>query len=357
VAIQDRERRKVQLTGKSSCMVALPKKWVREMGLRQGSEILITRPSLTTLLISTETAVVTKGKQEAILEVTDKDSADTIFRKIVSLYLHGYSLIFLKAGAGFLSAAKRDAIKDMVRRHLIGTEAVAENRDRIAIHVLLGYSELSVENALKKMLLIVSSMQKDAVLALEEDDKGLASGVIERDDEVDRFGLYVIRQLNVFVSQGIFKENLLEPRDILGYTTVARILERAADHSTRIAGQVLSLTQPLQPQLVKRVIEMSNVALDMLDSAMLGLFKRDHSGADQVLEKAKLFSEMEKSLASAIDQKDLDSYYAIHVVVDSLRRIAEYSSDIAEVVLNLTIERIIVREDEQRGERYAPINA
>jgi phosphate uptake regulator len=357
VAIQDRERRKVQLTGKSSCMVALPKKWVREMGLRQGSEILITRPSLTTLLISTETAVVTKGKQEAILEVTDKDSADTIFRKIVSLYLYGYGLIFLKAGAGFLSAAKRDAIKDMVRRHLIGTEAVAETRDRIAIHVLLGYSELSVENALKKMLLIVSSMQKDAVLALEEDDKSLASGVIERDDEVDRFGLYVIRQLNVFVSQGIFKENLLEPRDILGYTTVARILERAADHSTRIAGQVLSLTQPLQPQLVKRVVEMSNVALDMLDSAMLGLFKRDHSGADQVLEKAKLFSEMEKSLVSAIDQKDLDSYYAIHVVVDSLRRIAEYSSDIAEVVLNLTIERIIVREDEQRGERYAPINA
>ena len=63
------------------------------MGLRQGSEILITRPTFSTLLIATDNGMVTNGKQEAILEVTDKDSADTLFRKIVSLYLHGYSLI------------------------------------------------------------------------------------------------------------------------------------------------------------------------------------------------------------------------------------------------------------------------
>jgi phosphate uptake regulator len=355
MAIQDRERRKVQLTGKSSCMVALPKKWVREMGLRQGSEILITRPSLTTLLISTENGMVTNGKQEATLEVTDRDSADTLFRKIVSLYLHGYSLIGLRAAAGSLSTSKRDAIKEMVRRHLIGTEGVAESRDRISIHVLLGFSELSVENALKKMLLIATSMQKDAMVALEDDDKALAQGVIERDDEVDRFGLYVIRQLNVFVSQGIFKENLLEPRDLLGYTTVARILERAADHSTKIAEQVSTLVQPLQPQVVKRLVAMSDVALNMLDSAMLGLFKRDHSGADQVIEKAKQFAEIERMVVNSVDQRDLEAYYAIHVIVDALRRIVEYATDIAEVVLNLTIERIVVKEDER--ESYPPIHA
>jgi phosphate uptake regulator len=336
-------------------MVALPKKWVKEMGLRQGSEILITRPSLTTLLISTENGMVTNGKQEAILEVSDKDSADMLFRKIVSLYLHGYSLIGLRAAAGSLSSSKRDAIKDMVRRHLIGTEGVAESKDRISIHVLLGFSELSVESALKKMLLIASSMQKDAMVALEDDDKTLARGVIERDDEVDRFGLYVIRQLNVFVSQGIFKENLLEPRDLLGYTIVARILERTADHSTRIAGQVLGLITPLQEPVIKRLLAMSDVALSMLDSAMLGLFKRDHAGADLVIEKAKQFAEIERMVISTIDQKDLESYYAIHVIMDSLRRIVEYSTDIAEVVLNLTIERIIVKEDER--ERYAPIHA
>lgn len=277
--------------------------------------------------------------------MTDKDSADALFRKVVSLYLHGYSLIGLKAAAGSLSSAKRDVIKDMVRRHLIGTEGVAESKDRISIHVLLGYSELSVESALKKMLLIASSMQKDVMVAMENNDKGLARGVVERDDEVDRFGLYVIRQLNVFVSQGIFKENLLEPRDLLGYTSVARILERTADHTTRIADEIMALGQPLQPQIVERLVALSDLALSLLDSAMLGLFKRDHAGADMVIEKRRQFIDMEKSLVASIDQKDLKQYYAIHVILDSLRRIVEYSTDIAEIVLNLTIERIIVSEE------------
>ncbi|MDA4132974.1 MAG: hypothetical protein OK454_07600 [Thaumarchaeota archaeon] len=41
--------------------------------------------------------------------------------------------------------------------------------------------------------------------------------------------------------------------------------------------------------------------------------------------------------------------------MDSLRRIVVYSTDIAEVVLNLTIERIIVKEDQR--ERYPQIHA
>jgi len=327
-------------------MVALPKKWVREMGLRQGSEILITRPSLSTLLITTDHGMVTNGKQEAILEVTDRDSADALFRKIVSLYIHGYSLISLRATAGSLSTSKRDAIKDMVRRHLIGTEGTAESKDRISVHVLLGYSELSVENALKKMLLIASSMQKDAMSALLNDDKDLAHGVIERDDEVDRFGLYVIRQLNVFVSQGILKEDILEPRDLLGYTSVARIVERTADHTTRIAEEVIALGEPLQTKVLEKLGDLSDTALSLLDSAMLALFKRDNAGADQVIERVKQFVEMERSFISNIDQKDLESYYAIHVILDSLKRIVEYSADIAEIVLNLTVERIIKKEDE-----------
>ena len=122
-----------------------------------------------------------------------------------------------------------------MRRHLIGTEGVADSKDKITIHVLLGYSELSVDNALKKMLLITSSMHRDAVVALENCDKALAEGVIQRDDEVGRFGLYVIRQLNMSINQGISKEAILEPRDLLGYTQVARSLERIASHASRMA--------------------------------------------------------------------------------------------------------------------------
>ncbi len=273
-------------------MVALPKRWVKEMGLQQGSEILITRPSLMSLLITVDIPKMDNGKQEAMLEVAERDSAEALFRMIVSLYIHGYSLISLKSINGSLTSVKKDAIKEMVRRHLIGTEGVADSKDRLSVHVLLGYSEVDVETALKKILLITTSMQKDVFLALENYDKNLAEGIIERDDEVDRFSLYVIRQLNMSINQGIFKEELLAPRDLLGYTLVVRTIERVADHISKIAREVTNLKEPLQKQIVEKLLPMNELGVNMVESAMLALFKRDHLGADQVIEKKKQFLEL-----------------------------------------------------------------
>jgi len=318
---------------------------VKEMGLRQGSEIAITRPSLSSLLITAETVAPTSEKHEAIIEVTDKHSPDSLFREIVSLYILGYSQISLRGGNGFLNAIKRDDIKDMVRKHLIGTEGVADSKDKITIHVLLGYSELSVDNALKKMLTITTSMHRDSVLAIETDDKAIAEGVIQREDEVGRFGLYVIRQLNMSINQGIFKESILEPRDLLGYTLVTRNLERVASHAARMAKMVIDLEQPLQRGVVQKLISMSDRSSALVDEALLSLFKRDHMGADVVVEKTNKFIEMETELFGSLGENDLKSYYTIHVLVDSQRRIAEYARDIAEVVLDLTIERVVKKEE------------
>jgi phosphate uptake regulator len=326
-------------------MVALPKKWVREMGLRQGSEIMITRPSLTSLLINADPVAVPNIKREAIIEVSEKDSAEGLFRKIVSLYIQGYSLISLRTANGSLSALKRDRIKEMVRKHLIGTEGVSDSKDKMSIHVLLGYSELSAENALKKMLVIATSMQKDALLALENHDKAVAAGVIERDDEVDRFGLYVIRQLNVSIRQGVFKETLLDPQDVLGYTLVVRTLQRIADHSSRICEQVMNAEAPLRKVAVGKLVAMGEFSLNMVDSAMLSLFKRDHVGADLLFERKKQFFEMSKSVRESLDLKSApDDSYSVQVTLESLGRIVEYAGDIAEVVLDLTIERVVKQE-------------
>ena len=121
-------------------------------------------------------------------------------------------------------------------------------------------------------------------------------GVVQRDDEVGRFGLYVIRQLNMSINQGIFKEAILEPRDLLGYTQVARTVERIASHASRMAKVVAGLEKPLPKPLVAKLSSMSEYAAGLVEEALLSLFKRDHGGADVVVEKAKRFIEMEDEL-------------------------------------------------------------
>jgi len=338
---QEKERRKVQISGKSSCMVALPKKWVREMGLQQGSEVTITKLNSTSLLVNAQPEAVQGGGREAFIEVSADDPADTIFRKIVSLYVLGFSRIIIEGSRGFLSSAKKLALKDLVRRHLIGTEGVAESRDRMTVHVLLGYSELSVENALRKMLLIIDSLRKDAVQALENNDAAAAEATSERQDEVGRFGLYVIRQLNLSLNQGVLPDLRLENRDTLGYILVARTLERIAFHAGSLTTAVSGLDKPLAKSMVQKLSSMNETACVLVDEALLSLFKRDHEGADAVIEKSKAFVEKETEVIRSLNGYDSQTYYTLHVLMDSQRRIAEYARDIAEIVLDMTVERTL----------------
>jgi len=65
--------------------------------------------------------------------------------------------------------------------------------------------------------------------------------------------------------------------------------------------------------------------------------------ADQVISKAKAIVALEnkaiKELQSKANQSDIST---IRMITESIRRTAEYASDIAEIVLNLNINQIIV---------------
>jgi hypothetical protein len=85
------------------------------MGLRQGSEITTTRPSLTSLVINADPVEILNVKREAVIEVSEKDSAEGLFRKIVSLYIQGYQPDQPEDRQWGASSAKRDSVKEMVR--------------------------------------------------------------------------------------------------------------------------------------------------------------------------------------------------------------------------------------------------
>ena len=315
------------------------------MGLEQGSEVTITKLSAATLLVNAQPDLSQGTGREATFEVGLDDSPETIFRKIVSLYVIGYSRIIIEGPRGYFSPSKKDSIKEMVRRHLIATEGVAESRDRMTIHVLLGYSELSVESALKKMLLIIDSLRKDAMQALETNDAALAMATIERQEEVGRFELYVIRQLNLTLTQGVLPDLKLENRDTLGYILVSRTLARVAYNVSNLTRAVTDLDKPLPRPMVQRLATMTERACALVDEALLALFKRDSQGADAVIERVDSFAQMEADLVRSLNGSDSQAYYVLHVLMDSQRRVAEYAKVIAEAVLDMTVERTLRKEE------------
>ena len=164
------------------------------------------------------------------------------------MYLKGFNIITLKSKTNRIHPMQREAVREVVRRNLVGTEIIAESSDIITLQVLSNLNELSIKTAVRRMFLIGSSMQKDAMVALFENNKDLAMTVIRSDDEVDRFSLYVLRNLVVATqNERILKEiGLKSPADCLSYNVAVKSIERIADHASGIAAKAIKINGKLR---------------------------------------------------------------------------------------------------------------
>jgi phosphate uptake regulator len=263
---------------------------------------------------------------------------------LIALYFLGFNVINIVPKEDRLLVDQREVIKNIVRRVLMGTEIIADSATGITLQVLINLLDLSVDAAFKRMLLIAKSMYRDAITALKENNVELAQEVIKSDDEVDRFSFYIVRQLKIAIkNEHLLKEiGLEEPRNCLGYRLIAKSVERVADHAVIIAKDIIEMKQRLNRETVDKIAAMSNFSLEVLDDACLSMFKRDYEAADRAIEKARKADELEKAiLRTASKPRDASELYRIKLITENVRRVAEYASDIAEIVLNMTVQQTL----------------
>lgn len=331
------ESRKVQVTGKSTYIVSLPKKWVEAVKIRRGEQIELIEQDDLSLLLMPKSIAKEKAKDVEI-KISPKDYPDSIIRKVISFYLIGYNLIRITTKDRF-TPEQREKLKDFIRKKLVGAEIIADSKNEVALQTLLNYSELSVENALRRMSVITTSMHRDAMSALGENDHELARTIIQTDDEVDRFSFYIIRLLKYAVGDSrVLKEiGLKTARDCLGYRLILKSVERAADHATSIARNVMTM-KPIDSRLFKKISAMSDFAISIFDESINSLFAKDYKLADEILMRKEAIETYDEEASKEMVLADSETRSTLRLIRESIRRLAEYGSDIAEIVLNLTAE-------------------
>jgi len=339
------ETRKIQFTGKSSYIVSLPKQWIMELGLKQGDQIRMVRKGSSTLeLYPPKFESRAQKKENAVIEIDGEEEASSIVRKLISLYFLGYKTINVKPKDGRLSGHQRNAVKEAVKRMLMGSEIIADSSVGITVQVLVNLLELSVDGAFKRMIHLAKSMSNDALLAVKESNLELAQEVINTDDEVDRFGFYIIRQLKIAIqNEHMLKEmGFRNARNCLGYRLVVKNIERTGDHAAFIAKDLLEFKKPIKKEILQKLQEMNEFCLSVLDDACLALFKEDYNQAEKIVTKTDEVIKFEKKVRDASKLlKDDEEIYRIRRMTENIRRIAEYASDIAEIVLNMNVEKAL----------------
>jgi phosphate uptake regulator len=342
--MQDGEARKLQVTGGSTYIISLPRKWVTRNQLRKGSSLILREEADGSISIALSNLAQPEKKEDAFIKASRNDESSALVRKAVSAYLVGYNLIHVRAESQQqLSSQQRNALKDFARRFLVGTEIVTDTPSELTLQVLLNYPELTVESALRRMAIITSSMHRDSMTALRELDHQLAEAVINTDTEVDRFNLYIIRQLKLAISNPriITEIGLSTARDCLGYRLITKSVERTADHAVSIAENTLFLKKRANEELFRKIENMSVLAISMFDDAIDSLFKHDFNLAEIVIEKAQGVTKLEKEAIAYLEKGGHKGVTYLRLLIESVRRTAEYASDIAEIVLNLNVESVL----------------
>jgi len=332
------------MTGGASYTVSLPKDWVKEQGLKAGDVVAVmprSDSSLTLMPHEKLPAGQSKGAEVTVTPQRDQDR-EQVLRTILAQYLAGYDIIRVS----FPASSKPDLrtfLRESARKMFVGSEIIEESKDELIVQCLSSYGDLPAPKVISRMSLIAKLMLRDAVDSLKGRDPAMAEEIVRRDEEVDRFYLFIIRQLTMAVLNRslILEIGLSDPRDCLVYRVVSKSLERIADHATTIAKMSASIESPLPPRLIDEISKASDLTISVLEDALRSLAKSDGTLANKSIVSAKSVereaeSVMDKLFSFKLSQK---SIVAVRLALESLKRISEYSEDVAEMAINLTARR------------------
>lgn len=330
--------RRVQITGGSSFVVTLPKEWTTAQKVKKNDPVRMITQADGTLLITANLSEDLISRVRT-MDVSSCTSATFLFRSLIGIYIAGYSEITICSNSR-LPPFVRGVVRNFTQM-TIGQEVMEENDTTIRIRDLLNPSELSFQKTLKCMYVISRSMHEDAIGAVQSQDSALLSNVIAEDRDVDRLQWLVARQTNMVLRNTILLRRAgLSPVAIVSHAIVARIIERIADHAVRIATNGTTfLDHPLHPELAARLQAASAFSLEVFDRAIGSFFSHDMKIANQSIEdvqRAEALCEELHALALSFPTKPA---VALGYIAESIRRLGEYSGDIAEIVINDAVEK------------------
>jgi len=114
------ETRKIQFTGKSTYIVSLPKKWVNDLGLKQGDQVSVGRQGISGLRIIPYNTRRKDESDVATIEIDEHDEKSSVVRKLVALYFLHFKTINIKPKTGRITPSIRIGIRDAVKIMLMG---------------------------------------------------------------------------------------------------------------------------------------------------------------------------------------------------------------------------------------------
>lgn len=327
------ETRKVQVTGGTTLIVSLPKSWANRVNLRGGEEVSLIPQSDGSLAIRPRNVPEMKYTKTIFIEGKE---GDNLVREIIGAYIAGFNNIELKSGK--ILSKQRETVRKTVNM-LIGPEIIEETADKIVLQDVLNPAELPVRKSIKRMFMIASHMQENAITALKEKDFDLTRDVAERDSEVDKLFLLVSKQFRMVMRDVSIADKFdMSMEEHLDMCLCASPLERIGDHAAKICHMVELIGYKTVPEVIIKDIEEANgLSMKIVEMAVEALFKKNIAQANATFAIQRDAKHRIRKIQESLPRLKSDVSMPLGIMLDSIDRVCDYGSNIAEIAINSAV--------------------
>lgn len=354
------ESRKVQKVGTSTLSVSLPKDWAEKTGIEKGDILLFEDLRDGSLRIAPSKLGGPKIR-DAVYVVNADLAVDKgmLGRIVVGNYVIGRNHLVVKSKTRIKSEHIAEVRNSVAK--LMGLGIMLETPDTIELQCSIDASRFPMETVIKRLYTIGATMQKEAVESLATRDPRLAQDARGREDEADMVYWLALRllltaQVDPQVAEQI---GIVDQLPIVGNRLICKNLEHVADYADNIAKSVLDILArdaEVEAPLLKRIQRVSDVSARIVQDGLACIFSHDLRLANKAIEAQGEVERIEEEILTDILKKHDDPALvaSLRSVAWSIRRIAEYGSEIAVIGINRYLEResnICKRVDEHELRR------
>ena len=332
------ETRKVQLSGGTTYTVSLPKQWAREHGIEAGSVLSLHPNGDGSLLVEASANPSTTENETQVDVGTD---SDTVLRQRVrALHAVGFDTVTLVDTTGHTDQ-RRAVVEDAVTE-LSGFELLSVTDTRIQLTNLIDAENVDIRKSALRLRLLMLAMHRDAVDAVVTTDADLAERVVTRDSEADKLFAMVTRHFRRALTNLHEVEKLDYSRDeLFEYYYVSRQFERVADHAVKIARFVTDRDAAVPRTFADRLDDIAADSRQVIDTAADVILS--DAGIEAARSALDRYDRVDDDI-SALDRElyahdDPAEAYVVGLLLDSLRRTADYGVNIAGVAVEQTVRQ------------------
>ena len=326
--------RRVQKIGGSSLIISLPKEWITANHLKEKQEIALISQENGMMVLNSH---VELEKENLIknIQVNRKTEPNFLLRLLIGCYVMGFATINIGSKLEFPSQC-RDIIIEFTRM-IIGMEIVGETMTSINLQETITINDKLFEKGIKRMEILVKSMQKDIIYAIESNNQDLLNKVIFRDDEINKLHRLVRRQMNRIlrnakipyysnISISTLKQNFL----------ISQNIERIGDQTANIARFIKNNFITLRDlKIIQTIKKMSELILSVLDQSFLSWKSENIKLANDCIERIEEFNELYNSFFNDVGQKK--EIFSLYLIREEFKKSILLAQNIAEIVIDIMV--------------------